>query len=406
MAFAADVHVFPGGGIDPDDGDASLLARCDPDTAEPVRVAAIREVLEEAGVLLGSPAGSEPPSLEAVASARSALVSGAASFVEVCADLDVHLATDRLVPLSRWVTPPILARRFDARIFAAELPSAVEVSVSGSEVVALEWLTPRGALAALADGRIRLWLPTSTTLQRLEHVRALDPSTAGLLAPGRAGPPTVSEVAPDVIRVEQPSGAGVDGLTVDAYLVGGRDLVAVDPGDPSEEALLAIVEAASRIGTIGAVALTSADPDHAGGSEHLREGLSINVLAGPGAGRSLPFPVVELADGAAVPAGDVRLVAMQAPGPRFDHVVYWIPASRSVIAGDLVGPPAARSVPGPSDLAAWQRSLERVGALEAVRLLPAHGDPVDGRARVAEAVADALDAVSRGATPRAGSGAG
>ncbi|MEY8877806.1 MAG: hypothetical protein AB9M60_14950, partial [Leptothrix sp. (in: b-proteobacteria)] len=37
-------------------------------------------------------------------------------------------------------------------------------------------------------------------------------------------------------RVRQGSAAGVDGLVTNAYVVGGRHVVVVDPGDPSEEA--------------------------------------------------------------------------------------------------------------------------------------------------------------------------
>jgi 8-oxo-dGTP pyrophosphatase MutT (NUDIX family) len=68
MAFAPDVHVFPGGAVDPGDGDDRLVARSPVtpveaavalgDDLEPVAaiaawIAAIREVFEEAGVLLG-----------------------------------------------------------------------------------------------------------------------------------------------------------------------------------------------------------------------------------------------------------------------------------------------------------------------------------------------------------------
>ena len=67
MAFAADAHVFPGGRVDPGDADPSLVARSvvspaaaavalggdlAPDVALAAHLAAIRELFEEAGVLL------------------------------------------------------------------------------------------------------------------------------------------------------------------------------------------------------------------------------------------------------------------------------------------------------------------------------------------------------------------
>jgi glyoxylase-like metal-dependent hydrolase (beta-lactamase superfamily II)/8-oxo-dGTP pyrophosphatase MutT (NUDIX family) len=408
MAFAPDLHVFPGGAVDADDGDPRWLARSALDPAAAAgrlgwsvapadalasHVAAVRELLEEAGVLLAEPA----PASATLASARSSLLAGEIVFLDLCERLDVTLRTDVLVPLSRWVTPPVLPRRFDARFFAAWLPSGAVPTFEGDEVAAHRWAMPRAALAALASGEIRMWLPTSTSLQRLEHAR--DAAAVERLASGEGWPPEVEPVAPDIVRIAQSAGAGVDGLAVNSYLVGGRELVAVDPGDPSEEALLAIVEAAAGEGaTIGAVALTSADPDHVGGAEHLLEGLGVPAHGGTGAGAPLPFETHELDDEARVPSGDVRLVALAAPGPRPDHVVYWVQASRSAIVGDLIGDGPARSVPAPPDVAAWRRSLARLAALEPQRVLPAHGEPIEGAGAVAEAIARAAAAIGLAGT--------
>ncbi len=398
MAFAPDVHVFPGGAVDPGDADARLRARSrlrpeaaaerlgrtlDPTAALAFHVAALRELFEEAGVLLADP---RPDPVDVVA-LRVSLVRGEVSFAEVCERLDVRLRTDDLVSLSRWVTPPVMSRRFDARFFAAALPEGLVPSLEGDEVVAQHWITPGAALDGMADGSLRLWVPTAANLQRLEHA----PDLAAVrehLASGIGGVPEVEAVAPDVVRVAQPGAAGVDGLVVNAYLVGGRELVALDAGDPSEEALLASLESAAGAGaTIGGVALTSPEPDHSGGAEHLREGLGLLVYAGAGAGRRLPFPIEALSEGRPVPAGDVRLVTIDAPGPRPDHVAYHAPSLGAVFCGDLLGG-AARAIPGPPDRSAWRHSLERVRSLAPRRLLPAHDEPIEG----AEAVGAAIEA--------------
>jgi 8-oxo-dGTP pyrophosphatase MutT (NUDIX family) len=139
MAFAPDMHVFPGGRVDdadaapgllrrsvisPQDAAAALGGDLGPIPALAAHVAAIRELFEEAGILLadGGSEGSRAPA-RAVSEARSALVGGEAGFESIVAELDLRLRTDRLVALSRWVTPPTLPRRFDARFFAAELPT-------------------------------------------------------------------------------------------------------------------------------------------------------------------------------------------------------------------------------------------------------------------------------------------
>ena len=122
MAFAAGMHVFPGGRVDPGDAHPDLAARSvltgqdcatalggdlDPAGALAAHVAAIRELFEEAGVLLAD-AGPVEVALpgRAVSEARSALVGGEASFVSIVAELHLRLRTDWLVALSRWVTRP------------------------------------------------------------------------------------------------------------------------------------------------------------------------------------------------------------------------------------------------------------------------------------------------------------
>ncbi|HYM84721.1 MAG TPA: GNAT family N-acetyltransferase [Candidatus Dormibacteraeota bacterium] len=412
MAFAPDVHVFPGGAVDAEDAGEWAVARSRLDRAAAAErlggavrpgealafhVAAIRELFEEAGVLLAGPsAGGAGPPPEALAQARAELVRGEGSFAGICESLDLELRSDLLVPLSHWVTPPVMARRFDARFFAAPLPAGAEPSLLGDELLAHEWMAPLDALAGLADGSLRLWVPTAANLQRLAHARSFA-EIADRLVAGTADPPEVAAVGPDLIRVRQGGAGGVDGLETNAYLVGGRDVVVVDPGDPSEEALLAIVEAVrAEDATISGVALTSADPDHAGGAEHLREGLGVLVHAAPAAAAVLPIPVERLADGGPVPAGDTRLVTVAAPGPGPAHVVFLVPSSGTVLCGDLLGLPEG-SIPGPVDRAAWVASIERVAALGPRRLLPAHAEPVEGP----EAAQGALEAAARSVAGRA-----
>ena len=143
---------------------------------------------------------------------------------------------------------------------------------------------------AMADGRMTLWLPTSTTLQQssVRPVDRGDPDPAGARA--RSAPVVEEATGAGVTRIVMPAGGGVAGQPVCAYLVGHRRFVLVDPGDPTGPALdRAVALAAGRGGTIEAVALTHVDPDHAAGAEGLAETLGVEVLAGPGGGRPLPY---------------------------------------------------------------------------------------------------------------------
>jgi glyoxylase-like metal-dependent hydrolase (beta-lactamase superfamily II)/8-oxo-dGTP pyrophosphatase MutT (NUDIX family) len=397
MAFAADLHVFPGGRVDPADAEPSLVARSvlrpneaalalggdlEPSLAVAVHLAAIRELFEEAGVLLvdaadgarGDPAaGSRSASL-----ARSALVGGDATFGTIAAELGLRLRTDLLVPLSRWVTPPGLPRRFDTRFFAAGLPRGARVSFEGDEVAGHAWLTPTAALTTMAAGEIAMWLPTSATLQQLEHAASIE-EIRERLAPGRSSPIEVDAISPDVTRIVMPAGGGVPGQPVCAYLIGRRRHVLIDPGDPGGPALERALElAAARGGSVAAIALTQIDPDHAGGAETLADLLGIPVVAGPGAGRAVPYPVEELADGQSIAQCDVPVQAVFTSGTGPEHLAFLCGTADAtvVIAGDLDGRRGARMIPAPPDLALLTASRERLRALApTARWLAGHPAP-------------------------------
>jgi glyoxylase-like metal-dependent hydrolase (beta-lactamase superfamily II)/8-oxo-dGTP pyrophosphatase MutT (NUDIX family) len=389
MAFAPDMEVFPGGRVDADDAARSWAGRSvvtpvqavaalggdlDPVTALAVHVAAVRELFEEAGVLLAD-LPDDGATRRALGSARSALVGGAARFSTTAAELGLRLRTDLLVPLSRWVTPPNLPRRFDARFFAAELPAGVRVSFEGDEVAGHAWHTPADALDAMAEGRIAMWLPTSATLQQLEHAGSVGEMRARLV-PGRLGSIEVEELTPAITRILMPAAGGVAGQPVYAYLVGRRRHVLVDPGDPTGPALeRAQAVAASRGGSIEALALTQVDPDHAAGAEALREALGVPVLGGRSGGRRLPYPLEELADLTDLaelpgPAGpgvtDVPMLAVHTPGTSAAHVAFVVteaPGVVSVLCGDLAGPRGARSIVERTDTALLAESRARVERL-------------------------------------------
>ena len=367
MEFAPDVHVFPGGRLDPADADPDLQARSVISADEAADaldgelsgegalahyVAAIREAFEEVGILLADVGRAGD-----LVAARHRLLESAQAFPEVAKDLDLRLRTDLLVPLSRWVTPPFMSRRFDARFFVAAAPDAAEVTLVGEEVATHAWHRPIDALESMAEGELDMWLPTSTTLTQLLHVSSMD-EVSDCLAPGPLGEMEVERLADGIVRIEMPAGGGIAGQPVNSYLIGRRQVVLVDPGDPTEEALdVAVAEAERGGGSIVAVALTHADPDHAAGAEALRERLGIEVIVGPGGGRYLPYLVREVASGTLIDDGDVPIRVVGTPGPAPEHVAFVIGEGRFAVTGDLDGQRGARSVLAPPDEGAWQRSV-------------------------------------------------
>ena len=386
MDFGPGIHVFPGGGVETGDLDPRLLARSArtpdacvaawvgelvPDVAAAHHVAAIRELFEEAGVLLASgPDGRDP----APAEVEAARVAGL-PFVELAERLDLVLRTDRLIPLSRWVTPPVgVTRRYDARFFVAALPDRATILLDAREVAAHDWLTPRAALDARAAGRIDLWPPTSTTLQQLALARTLDDVTRYLAPVVATAAPMVEVLGPAVTRVRLSGAGAIPGQGVNAYVVGRHRLLVVDPGDPSDEVAEAFLAlAASRDAQIVGILLTSAAPDHAAGSTALALRLGIPVLASPGSAAVLSDPIRPVHDGQPLNLADVPIVVHAAPAPDPDHMAYALPTEAGVLVGDLFGPGPSRAIPKAVDAAAMRREEARIRRLGLPAVWPAHG---------------------------------
>ena len=311
MAFGPGIHVFPGGRVDPDDGEARLASRSvrteddaalalvgmvTPRDAAAIHIAAIRELHEEVGILLAEP-GPEPTA-------------------DPFGSSIARLRTDLLVPIAHWTTPAFMPRRFSTWFFVADLPPDSVLSFAADEVAGHRWLTPRNALEAMATGEVEMWVPTVSVLERLIEAGADTASAVGeriQLRPPTS--PSVSVDDPDRLVLATFEAGGLPGRRSETTLLGRREVAIVDPGDASDTAIDAIRSAVERRnGHVAAIVLTATDPDHAAGAEALAIPLEVPVLAPPGAGRHLPYDVVELADGDRLPI-DLDVRVRLGPGP-------------------------------------------------------------------------------------------
>lgn len=143
--FFPGAWVFPGGAVDPEDGEG-------PDG---YRACAVRELQEEAGIVLP--------------------------------------ADEELIPFCRWITPEMISRRFDAWFFIALAPAHSPPEVDGGEIVDARWFEPAVALAAADAGELSLAFPTRIQLGWLaEH-----PTSAAALAAYRGR--SVEPLQPEVV---------------------------------------------------------------------------------------------------------------------------------------------------------------------------------------------------------------
>jgi 8-oxo-dGTP pyrophosphatase MutT (NUDIX family) len=176
-SFAASAYVFPGGAVDDADGSGAVLAlapRFDPSiaasrmhlddagAAAALHVAAVREVFEETGILIGTHADGSPlgeADVAALATAR-ALLLGGARFAEVLSNHGLRIAPERLVYIAHFITPEGEPRRYDTRFFAVEAPLEQEAAHHAAEATASGWYTAAQALDMTRDDFALMLPPT------------------------------------------------------------------------------------------------------------------------------------------------------------------------------------------------------------------------------------------------------
>ncbi len=142
----ASAWVFPGGKVDPEDhadpGDPS-------DVLSASRRAAAREAQEEADLVVDEAA---------------------------------------LVPMSHWMPPSVVPRRFATWFFLAHAPggSDGDVTIDGGEIVDHVWVSPADALKRQRVGEVELLPPTWVTLNDLVRYDTV----AAAIDAAAAAPPT------------------------------------------------------------------------------------------------------------------------------------------------------------------------------------------------------------------------
>jgi 8-oxo-dGTP pyrophosphatase MutT (NUDIX family) len=120
----------------------------------------VRELFEEVGILLAR--DGRRFARDRDGDRIRTLVAGGISFAEALRSIGLQPALDRLVLLTRWVTPALLSRRYDARFYLARLPAGQTVTAEPGEVTDWLWVTPE---RALRDPAITLVYATQKVLE-------------------------------------------------------------------------------------------------------------------------------------------------------------------------------------------------------------------------------------------------
>jgi 8-oxo-dGTP pyrophosphatase MutT (NUDIX family) len=195
-SFMGGNFVYPGGRVDRDDGSPELCSlskgitfdeahkilggTTSPEESFAHWIGGIRELFEEAGVLLaydqkGSffqiKSGNEQ---EKFFNYRVLLQKGNVTICQMAEEEKLLFALDQLHYYAHWITPEARSERFDTRFFIARYPLGQEASHDQKETIAGVWLTPKKALEENLKGEVSLSPPTLKTLEDLCRFKTMD----------------------------------------------------------------------------------------------------------------------------------------------------------------------------------------------------------------------------------------
>lgn len=195
-SFMGGNYVFPGGRVDREDGSFETCALSKGLTPEQASqrlggmlapeesiahwIAGIRELFEEAGILLAYDKDDNlfklktPEERLKLENYRMLLQKGDFSFCQIASEMGLSFALDQLHYYAHWITPEARALRFDTRFFLALYPEGQEASFDQKETIAEAWLTPRKALEENGAGRVALSPPTLQIMEDLSQYDSIE----------------------------------------------------------------------------------------------------------------------------------------------------------------------------------------------------------------------------------------
>ncbi|MBL8206749.1 MAG: MBL fold metallo-hydrolase [Blastocatellia bacterium] len=391
LAFMGGFHAFPGGQRDAADS-AVPVTNCDDVDEAALRVCAAREIFEEAGVLVAR--GVERLTAQRIAELREEMHADRLSFPALLNQEGLVIDADLLLEAPRWVTPPPAPRRFNTYFYAAWVPPCADgvqpSHVIPGELESGEWNRPREAYEKWRRGEVLLAPPVFVPIREL--ARGVEGFTERLF-----------QITPE----EQLRTQGIEfrygfnmvalrtptippATHTNCYLIGGDEMVVIDPGSPYEEEqqkLDVVIEKLLADGRrIREIIITHLHPDHIGGVMHLSERFQLPVAAHRLTAEAISEAVrvdrfiedneiIELSGGQRDPDLHWRLRALWSPGHARGHLSFYEERTGSLITGDcIVGMGTVVIAPPEGNMKDYLASLERLLELPCLTaLFPAHG---------------------------------
>ena len=195
-SFMGGNYVYPGGRIDREDHSIEICSNCkgitpqeaqqalgtnlSPEESLACWIAGIRELFEEAGILLAYDPDGNPFTIihqdekEWALTHRELLHQGKMTLCQLTQKEQLLLALDQLHYYAHWITPEARPQRFDTYFFIARHPVGQEATHDQKETTAGIWITPGEALKENLTGEVVLSPPTLKTLEDLSRFETAD----------------------------------------------------------------------------------------------------------------------------------------------------------------------------------------------------------------------------------------
>jgi 8-oxo-dGTP pyrophosphatase MutT (NUDIX family) len=200
-AFMGGTFVYPGGRLDEGDWDTDLFPS-DDRLFQPrewsaarqlsreenlaCRVATVRELFEEAGVLLAHRDGRQLRVDKEMRSRlneyRALINTGQLEFAAMVKKESLQLGLHDLHYFAHWITPEARSIRFDTHFFLARHPGDQEASADRRETTEGVWMTPEESLQGNLKGETPLSPPAIKTLENLSRFDSVDEVFGSLTA--------------------------------------------------------------------------------------------------------------------------------------------------------------------------------------------------------------------------------
>lgn len=399
LRFMASYHAFPGGQRDEADAEVPVSR---PAEDAVMRVAAIREIFEETGILIAS--GVERLSRDRLSALRRELIEDRVTFRQILESEGLEIDPSHLIEAPRWVTPATMPRRYDTRFYAAWLPEGQDADVIPGELEEGEWLRPHEALKRWIDGDCLIVTPIFAALQALaEDIENFAARMFSIPQEERDHLETRVEMRYGFYLCALRTPTIPPATHTNCYIIGGDEMVVIDPGSPYPDQQAVLDRNLERFISEGRkireILITHLHPDHILGVNHLVEKFNLPVaahrLTAEAVGDQIPIDryiedgdLIELSE---AKSGLVwRLRALWTPGHARGHLSFHEERTGTLITGDcVVGFGTVVIAPPEGNMREYMKSLARYLELpKLTALMPGHGPVIaDARNKIEEYIA-------------------